>query len=352
MNRNYFLVIAFIAIGCLFLIFFSLWREIESPGTKEPAILPPLAPYHSYISGVGIVEASSDNVFIGASLNRVVDEVFVSVGDRVKKGDVLFRLEDRDLRAELQVQQDGYEIALAKWQRLKSMPRSEDLAATVAALNSSQAELELTKNQYEMVLGLADLRAISQEDKNRRHFNYQQAQAKWQQAQADYHKIKAGTWKPDLDISQLEARQAQANVRRVQAEIQRTVIQSPIDGTVLQVKVHEGEFSSLDALKMPMMILGNTDEMFLRVSINQLDIPYFHKNASAVAFSQGDSHIEFPLEFVRVEPFLVVKENLTNELTEKVDTRVLQIIYRIKKNDHRVFVGQQMDVFIETENQS
>jgi hypothetical protein len=98
------------------------------------------------------------------------------------------------------------------------------------------------------------------------------------------------------------------------------------------------------------MVLGNIDDLYLRVSINQLDISSFRPTGAAVAFLQGTGNVEYPLEFVRVEPFLVSKENLTNELSETVDTRVLHIIYRIKKDHAMLFVGQQMDVFINTAN--
>lgn len=346
MIRNYFFAIVIIALISLFLIFYSLGREINTPVTKEPVNLPPRAPFKTYISGVGIVEPMSENILIGTPINRVVEKVYVTVGNKVKKGELLLRLEDRDLVANLRVQEAAYQSAAAKLKRLEAFPRTEDLLAVTASLNSAKAELELAKNQYEMVLSLPDPRAISQEEKNRRLSNYQQAEAKWQEAQTNLAKTQAGTWKPDLEIARYEVQRAEANVNRIKTEIERTTIQSPIDGTVLQVKIHKGEPALVD--KTPIMILGNIDEMFLRVSINQLDIPYFHSKSPAVAFLQGDAHFEFPLEFVRVEPSLVNKQNLTNEITEKVDTRVLQIIYRIKKDDHRIYVGQQMDVFIET----
>ncbi|MBA3603897.1 MAG: hypothetical protein H0W50_09740, partial [Parachlamydiaceae bacterium] len=68
----------------------------------------------------------------------------------------------------------------------------------------------------------------------------------------------------------------------------------------------------------------------------------------AVAYLQGDAKVQFALKFVALEPYFVAKQNLTNEITEKVDTRVLQAIYSLQESKHRVFVGQQMDVFIET----
>jgi multidrug efflux pump subunit AcrA (membrane-fusion protein) len=247
----------------------------------------------------------------------------------------------------------AYEIALARLKKLESLPRQEDVHAAEAALKSAEVELNQAKTQYDMVQGLQDTRALSQQEINRRRFNYEQAEAKFQQAQADVNKTKGGTWKPDLQIAYLEAQEAKSNVSRIEAEIQRTIIRSPIDGKVLQIKIHEGE--SPLGVNGPLMIVGNTDEMDLKVSINQFDAPYFRSNARAVAFLRGSARIEFPLEFIRLVPYLVSKQNLTNEITEKVDTRVLQVIYRIKNdaqtkdNIYNIYVGQQMDVFIEAE---
>lgn len=347
MKRNYFIVIVGIALFCLFVIFFALWWEIESPIKKEIPFPPPVAPFTSYIAGVGVVEPSSGNIYIGTPVNRLVEKVLVTVGEKVKKRDILFRLEDNDLEANFMVQQAAYKSSLAKLERLKTFPRPEDLAVAEAALKNSKAEWDQAKNEYEMILKLPDPRAISEEEKNRRYFKYQQAEAKLLEAQARWEKIKAGTWKPDLEIARYEVEEAKANTDRVKVEIERTIIRSPIDGTVLQSNIHDGEFPSQDPLK-PNMIVGNIDELHLRVSINQLDIPYFQPTAPAVAYFQGDARVKFPLEFIRVEPFLMSKQNITNDITEKIDTRVLKIIYRIKNEDNHLFVGQQMDVFIET----
>lgn len=349
MKRNYFFIIVAIALLCLFFIFFSLWWEIESPLKKDASLsVVPRSPYKGYISGVGVVEPSSNNVYIGTPLNRQVSKVFIKVGDKVKKGDILFQLEDRDLQANLAAQQAAYKSAFAKLKRLKAFPRPEDISEAEAALKNSKLELDLAKNQYEMVQRLPDPRAISEEEKKRRYYNYQQAEAKSQQAQAQYEKVKAGTWKPDLEIARFEVQQAEANVNNIKAEIERTVVRSPIDGTVLQVNIHAGEIPSMDSSRAPLMIIGNVDELFLRVSINQLDISHFQPIEPATAYFQGDSRVHFPLEFVRIEPYLVNKQNLTNDINEKVDTRVLQIIYRIKKDGHPIYVGQQMDVFIQS----
>ncbi len=331
-----------------------MWVEKDSRAVMSPTTIfkGPVSPYPSYISAVGVVEASSENIYIGSPVNRVVDKVEVSVGEKVKKGAILFQLESRDLAADLHTHRIAYENAQANLQKLEALPRAEDVAAAAAALKSIQVELDQANSQYQRVVGLQNSGAMSQEEFNRRRFAYEEANAKLQQAQADFDKIKAGAWKPDLEIARLQAMQAQANMQRIEADIERTVIRSPLDATVLQIKIHKGEFPPCDSSRTPLMIVGNTDKMHLRVNINQFDASYYRPEASTVAFLQGNAQVEFPLEFVLVEPYFVTKQNLTNDITEKVDTRVLQVIYAFKDKEPQVFVGQQMDVFIKNPNLS
>lgn len=346
MNRYYFLWVILITLLCVFLIFYSLWETAKPPAAPEVTPLHPLSPFKSSISGVGIVEASSDNISIGAPVNRLVEKVLVHVGQEVKKGEVLFTLENQDLQAELTARKIDDKIAKATLKKMEEIPRREDVDAAEAAFKSAQIELNQAQNQYEMVQALRDSRALSQQEINRRRFSLNQAQAHMQEVQANLNKVKAGTWKPDLAIAALQVEQAKASVERVQAEIERTIIRSPIDGKVLQINIHEGEST---AAVNQLMIVGNTDEIYLKVSINQFDAPYFRPEAQAVAFLRGNAHMDFALKFVRLVPYLVNKQNFTTDITDKTDTRVLQVIYRIEHTNHAIFVGQQMDVFIEAE---
>lgn len=313
----------------------------------QPKASFPHSPFPASIFGTGIVEPSSENIFIGSPVQRIVEKILVKVGAKINKGDVLIRLEDRDLQAELLVQLAAFKIAQAKVQRLQEYPRPEDLSSAEAAVRNAEADVWLAKSQYDALQGLQDARAVSQDERNRRRFNAQQAEARLQEAQANLNKIKVGTWEPDLEIARLQVQQAKADVDRVKVNIQRTAIRSPITGQVLQIKINEGELPPLDTFQIPLMIVGNTDEKNLKVSINQFNASAFRAEARAVAFLQGNANVEYPLEFIRIEPYLVDKRNLTNEITEKVDTRVLNIIYRIAKDSPNLLVGQQMDVFIE-----
>lgn len=352
MNRHYFLWIVLIALGCLLLTIYTLSKsnEVKEAPPQENVISHSHVPFKSYLSAVGVVEASSDNIAIGTSINRIVDQVFVKGGAKVKKGEPLFKLEDQDLQADLKTRQVALEIAQAQLQKLEALPRPEDVAIADAVLKKAEIEKEEARIQYDAIQGLETSKALSLQEINRRKFNYEQASAQLEQAKSNYNKIKEGTWKPDLEIAKLETLQAKSHIQQIDAEIERTIVRSPIDGVVLQVNVHEGELPSAVASKGALMIIGDTDELYLKVSINQFEAPYFSQKAPAIAFLRGNARIKFDLQFVRLEPYLVNKQNLTNDITEKVDTKVLQVIYHIQREDHHtIFVGQQMDVYIEAE---
>lgn len=343
MNRRYFIILIVAAIISVFLIMISMWQGKKPIPTAQELFPHPTSPFASSIFGVGIVEASSNNIAIGSPLSRVVEEVFVKVDDKITKGEELLVFDNADLQAELKAHEIAEELANAKVKKLEEMPRPEDQRVSEAAYKTAEENWKVAKSAFDRMQGL-DPKAMSVSEKNMIKSEYQEAASAFESAKARLDKVREGVWKPDIDIAKLEAEQAKAQMELVKAQFDKTIVRSPIDGTVLQVNINAGEVPSIHA---PLMLIGNVDELHLKVSINQFDAPLFEKNAKAVAFMQGDARFDYPLEFVRVEPIITSKETFTGDVTEVVDTRVLKVIYKFKEMKHPVFVGQQMDVFIE-----
>lgn len=95
------------------------------------------------------------------------------------------------------------------------------------------------------------------------------------------------------------------------------------------------------------MILGETERLQIRADIDEQNAPLVVANEPAVAFLKGDTKSPIPLRFTRIEPYVVPKKSLTGDSTERVDTRVLQVIFEFDRPATPVYVGQQMDVFIQ-----
>lgn len=346
MHRKYFYIVLGLTALCLLLIlFFFIFRQL--PTTKQPNSIPTVkAPFPTYITGVGIVEPQSGNINIGIPFNRIVKKVNVAVNDQVKKGDVLAELDNEDLMANLRVKQMEYKQAIANQQKLQELPRKEDLNIAQEALKKATLALNAAKTQNEMVANLPNPQAISKDERDRRLYKYQQAQSELREAQAQYDKVQAGSWRPDLKIAMLQTKQAKAALEAMQAEIEKTYIKSPIDGTILQIKIHAGETPPSDPFQSAITI-GNTNELNLRVSFDQYNVANLPPNAAAVAYRQGDHTKEFPLTLIHVEPVMISKKYLTNAVNEKVDTQVFEILYRIGKTDSSLFIGEHMDVYLD-----
>jgi hypothetical protein len=119
-----------------------------------------------------------------------------------------------------------------------------------------------------------------------------------------------------------------------------------MDGEVLQLNVRLGQYAAF-AWKEPMAVLGDIHRLHVRVDIDENDLPYFSTGSEAVATLKGRPRVRFPLNFVYVEPYVIPKQSLTGYNSERVDTRVLQVIYELPVDRPvDVYVGQQMDVYL------
>jgi len=140
---------------------------------------------------------------------------------------------------------------------------------------------------------------------------------------------------------------AAAQVKSVETQIERSIVRAPIDGQVLQVKIHPGEYAPAGVTATPLILLGRLKPLNIRVDVDEHEAWRVSPDAKAIANVRGNADLKTPVTFVRFEPFVLPKKSLTGDSTERVDTRVLQVIYRVDNEALPLFVGQQMDVFIE-----
>lgn len=342
-------------------------------GNQEVKPMPPVsepakAPYANFVAGAGLVEPAGENIAIGTQLSGVVMEVPAKPGDRVKAGDLLFRLDDRAQRAalasarqETRVAQANAASAEGEVERLEAMPRAEEVAPRRAALALAESQLADAKDQLATLAAVNDARAVPRQDIDRKRFAVAGAQEVVSRAKADLELALAGAWAPDLTLARVKARAAAAQVESARAredaaqvEIERLAVRAPADAEVLRVNVRAGEYAQAfvpQSTTGALMVVGDTRTLHVRVDVDENDAwKVARGGAKARAFARGNSSLAADLSFVRVEPLVIPKRSLTGDSTERVDTRVLQVIFAFDPKDLPVYVGQQMDVYIEAGN--
>lgn len=290
-----------------------LQAERRMPPANDPPVPAASKPYPQSVSATGILESLSENVAIGVPVPGLVTEVKVKVNETVKTGDVLFLLDDRDLAAQ-------------------ELTAQAKITSAEARIGVSQAQLAKQEAQLERLNSVTDPRAISRDDLENRKQDIVVAKAQLAAAHAD------------LSAAKME-RESIAILK------ERLSIRAPRDGTVIQVNIRPGEYAST-APKNPAMVIGEINRLQVRADVDEQNATRIRPGQKGHASLKGDPSVTFPLEFMRVEPYVIPKASLTGASTERVDTRVLQVIFSLERPANTpVYVGQQVDVFIEAPEQ-
>ena len=292
---------------------FAVVLATVAAGDKDYPVAAPVAqpaksPFADNISGAGLVEASTQNIAVSAALSGVVTRVYVQAGDRVPSGAPLFALDDRPLRAEIDNRKAAVQVAEAR------------ITEAEAAWQDAQA-------QYSKVRDIADPRAVSREETTRRETAARGAESRLKSARASLG-------------------QARAQLRQSEVDLERLTVRAPLAGEILQINVRLGEFMASGAQPAP-VIMGDTRILHVRVDIDESEAWRFKPGTKAVASLRGNASISVPVTYVRTEPYVLPKKSLTGNSIERVDTRVLQILFAFERGQLPVYVGQQMDVFVE-----
>jgi multidrug resistance efflux pump len=310
-------------------------------------VAPAVNPYADAIAAAGIVEAQTENIAVGSATSGVVVEVMVKVGDDVRPGTPLFRLDDRQLRGDLAVRKAAVERARSDLVRLEAEPRPEKIPVQTAQVREAEALLTREQDALKRAQETFAARVTTAEDLVAKRQAVAYAEAALGRTKADLDLLEAGSWQYDRDVSRAELRRFEAEAAKIEIDLDRLVVRALVAGRVLQVNVRPGEFVGTPA-NQPLVMLGDIDRLHVRVDIDEYDIARFDPAAGATAFPRGSLQQRYPLEFVRVEPFVIPKKSLTGDTTERVDTRVLQVIYEFDPAGRPpLFVGQQVEVFIE-----
>jgi len=340
-------ILPVIALGLLAFAGWYVWSTRPVEHKPAPPIAPATNPYADALAAAGIVEAQTENIAVGSATPGVVVEVLVKVGDEVAAGKPLFRLDDRQLRGELEVKKAAVAQARSDLIRLEAEPRKEKIPVLAAAVDEARAVVAREADALRRVEETFARKVSTEQEVIERREKLAAATAALARSQADLDLLEAGSWEYDRDVAKAALSRADAEAAKIEVELDRLVVRALVAGRVLQVNVRPGEFVGTPA-NQPLVILGNTDRLHVRVDIDEYDIPRFHPGLPAVAVPRGSLQERYPLEFVRVEPFVVPKKSLTGDTTERVDTRVLQVIYKFDPTGRPpLFVGQQVEVFID-----
>jgi HlyD family secretion protein len=330
---------------------------------------PPLPPVFNpasdpYVSGIyteGMVESvqtSGENINVYPEVPGTVKEILVAEGQQVKKGAPLLLIDPSIQKATTEQQKSAAEAAHAMLEELRAEPRKETLdvneaqvVAAQAALKNAQDELKKQQAAYEI-----DPRSVSKDALDDAINAEAMAQANLEVAQKQRDLTKAGAWVFDVRNQERTYNALEKSYLSSNALLSKYTLRAPTDGVVLSISTivgayvsPQGAYDSYTQGMDPVMLLGTPqDDLEVRCYVDEILVPKLPPLTSVRAqMTIRGSNISIPLHYVRVQPYVSPKIELSDERQELVDVRVLPIIFKIEKpKDVNLYPGELVDVYI------
>lgn len=345
----------------LLVAIFSAYIFAEQPKTLPPAFNPAANPYANGIYAVGIIEsaqAQGSNINIYPEVTGPITQVMVAEGDRVHKGDALLAIDDSVQRATAEQQQSQAQAALAMLAELKAEPRPESLDVAVAQVENAQATLknaedQLAKEEHSYAI---DSKSVSGNELDNARNAEKIAKTNLEVIQKQYALTKAGAWTYDIQNQEKQYVALSKAYAASAALLAKYTIRASADGVVRSVGATVGSYVSTQGAYNsytqgfdPLIVMGTPDDnLQVRVYVDEILIHRLANTTKPAAemFVRGtDSHLA--LSFVRIQPYVSPKIELSDQRTERVDLRVLPLIFRFDKpKDLNVYPGQLVDVYV------
>lgn len=328
-----------------------------------PAFTPAMNPYAKGIYANGIIESYQSN---GANINifpevpGTVTKILVTEGQTIPKGTPLLLLDDSVQRATVEQQKAQAEAALAMLRELKAQPRAEVLRVSKAQMEYAAAQLKTSQDTLNKLRKsyLMNPKSVSKDQLDTAENTVKVNQGNLGVARRQYELTKAGAWIYDIQNQQHLYEALSKTYVSGAALLAKCTLLAPVDGVVLAVNTATGTFTSTQGTYDtytqgydPIIVMGPPQEYLeVRCYIDEILIPRMPAPGQMNAQMQiRGTSTRIPLEFERVQPYVSPKIELSNQRTERVDVRVLPVLFRFKPpKDMKIYPGQLVDVYVET----
>ncbi|HTZ16955.1 MAG TPA: biotin/lipoyl-binding protein [Dissulfurispiraceae bacterium] len=328
---------------------------------QPPVFNPASNPHAKGIYASCITESYQNN---GANINiypevtGTIVKIPAAEGQVVSQGTPLFVMDDSVQRATAEQLKSQAEAAGALLEELKAQPRKENLEVAKAQMESSTASLKTAQDQLDKQKKSYELnpKSVSKDTLDNAENAVRVAKANLEVARKQYELTKAGAWVYDIRNQEKQYAALSKAYAASNSLLAKYTVKAPVDGVVLSINAAVGSYISPQGAYdtyaqgfSPVMVMGSSQDFIgVRCYVDEILIPKMPaaSGMNAQMFIRG-TDIRIPLEYVRVQPYVSPKIELSNQRTERVDVRVLPVLFRFQKPKQvNIYPGQLVDVYI------
>jgi multidrug efflux pump subunit AcrA (membrane-fusion protein) len=293
-----------------------LGRGDAAVPARSETVLAARRTLRSHVQATGLVRARTGaEVKVGARISGRVERLFANVGDRVKRGDPIARLDARDLRARLDRTEADLAAARAQAALVRRGAREEEIADAVAALAQAEAEARLATAHEARTRSLLKQEYVSQDEADRSLRDLEVARAKADSVRSRLALVENRALPEDLALANARVLQAKAARDEAAALLSYATIAAPIDGVIAQVTTQEGETVSAGLNAPTFVTLIDLDRLEVAAYVDEVDVGRVRPGQKATFTVDAFPDAEFTGALTAVYPRAVIQSNVVNYIT-------------------------------------
>ncbi len=344
MKRNSVVLIA-VLVGALTLSASLIYARSRGAASR-PSVRPVQSQSARLVAGPGRVEPSTEDIKLGSELSGKLKSVMVEEGDPIHRGQVLAELENEDYKAQVASAEADVSAKEAALRKVLNGARSQERAEALSSVREAEAVMNNARAEMERRKKLFEAGVISREEAERYAREYDVARAKYQEAVERHSLIDDHAREEDRSLAEADLKLAQARLAEARARYAKTLITSPIDGTVLRKHHRNGEsVSNSSTVPDPILTIGDKRRLRVRVEVDETEVSKVHVGQRAYVTADAFGGQRFWGNVIRVGEQLGRKNIRTDEPTEHVDTKILETLVELDPGV-QLPVGLRVDSFI------
>lgn len=227
--------------------------------------------------------AEAKEVDVNSKIPGRVVTLLVKEGDQVTKGQILARIDNRDIMAQTNQARanikaiDAQTTQAATVTALQDQTTKSNLRSAEAQLEKAQSDLALAENDYKRFRELLQSGATSRQLFDTYQAKYQVAQAAYSQSEANMASAQAGLLQTTANMAneqsmQSKVVQAQAALEQVEVSLDETEIRAPFDGIITSKYIEEGAMVSQGT---PLVAIQDPYDNWVNFKIKETDLSHY-----------------------------------------------------------------------------
>ena len=284
----------------------------------------------------GVAAGISESV-LSFRVPGVINKLSASVGQRVKAGEIVAQLDDRDYRLNMESIKNQLTATEAQLDQLRKGGRSEDIISLEGRMRALQTTMKTAKTEYQRVQNLYAADAASKSQLDQIRTQYEQSRAELEATRQELAKAKTGGREEEIRAAEANIRSIRSNLAQAKAALEDTVMKIPFNGVISQK--HTSNFQQV-AAGMPIYSLVDISRIEIQISVPERMI------------SSINAGRQVPMKFLNFSDKKITGVISKVGVTADRQTLTYPVFVEVVNPDREILPGMTANIFLHSANTS